>query len=262
MKLVDGTSVTRLLHSNQIFRNNTSGVRGVSFRKADMRWVAYISFKGKKTLGAFKTMEEAVEARKRAEAGLYESFLAQYYASQPASPTSSEDMTTPAATTSDSTTEVDVDDAESSELCVGKTDGDHGEHSSVDGMDKTEHGEDSGVDKPEPSDKERLYFSTHPDLAREYEAWNARPPYLLAHTRMDVFNQKMRRDNTSGVTGVRFEKGKWVATITFQKKDYYLGRYEEMEEAVKARREAEERLHGPFLEWYEEVYVPNRHKKP
>ena len=75
---------------------------------------------------------------------------------------------------------------------------------------------------------------------------------------MDVFNQKLRSDNTSGATGVRFEKGKWVATITFQKKGYYLGRFSEMSDAVKARKEAEAQLYGPFLEWYENVYLPGR----
>ena len=80
---IDGTSITRLENSSTIFRNNTSGIRGVSFRTQDMRWVAYISFKGKKkTLGAFKTIEEAKEARRRAEQVLYERFLEEYYQSQ------------------------------------------------------------------------------------------------------------------------------------------------------------------------------------
>ena len=83
-KRVDGTSVTRILHSDRVFKNNTSGVRGVSFRKQDMKWVAYISFKGrKKTLGAFKNLDEAVRVRREAEKELYETFLEEYYANHP-----------------------------------------------------------------------------------------------------------------------------------------------------------------------------------
>ena len=67
-----------------MFKNNTSGVRGVSFRTQDMRWVAYISFKGKKiTLGAFHTIEEAAAARKKAEEELWGSFLEEYYSDHP-----------------------------------------------------------------------------------------------------------------------------------------------------------------------------------
>ena len=55
------------------------------------------------------------------------------------------------------------------------------------------------------------FFSTRPELREALEAWLACPPYIINHTRMDVFdNEKIRSDNTSGVTGVRFEKGKWV----------------------------------------------------
>lgn len=49
--------------------------------------------------------------------------------------------------------------------------------------------------------------------------------------------------NTSGHTGVYWNKqsGKWVAQITFKRKTYYLGSYERIEDAVKARRRGEER---------------------
>jgi len=59
-----------------------------------------------------------------------------------------------------------------------------------------------------------------------------------------------RKNNTSGYTGVYREKsGHWVAYISFKKKRYWLGRYRELEDAVKARKSAEA-IHKDFLEWY------------
>ena len=57
--------------------------------------------------------------------------------------------------------------------------------------------------------------------------------------------------NTSGYTGVYKNRrtGKWAAQITFKGKTYYLGSYEKIEDAVKARQRGEE-IHDDFLEWY------------
>lgn len=60
----------------------------------------------------------------------------------------------------------------------------------------------------------------------------------------------VRRNNTSGVPGVDWlaEKQRWRATICFQGRRRYLGSYGSFEEAVKARKRAEEELFRPFLE--------------
>lgn len=57
--------------------------------------------------------------------------------------------------------------------------------------------------------------------------------------------------NTSGHTGIYQNKktGKWVAQITFKGKTYYLGSYEKIEDAVKARLRGEE-LHDEFIQQY------------
>lgn len=60
----------------------------------------------------------------------------------------------------------------------------------------------------------------------------------------------IRSDNTSGVRGVHPQGGRWVATIGFQGKSYYLGIYSDLEKAAQVRRQAEKELHGTFLEWY------------
>ena len=62
------------------------------------------------------------------------------------------------------------------------------------------------------------------------------------------------KSNKSGVTGVCFNSrtNKWLANISFKKKRYFLGSFTNKEEAIKARKEAEEKLFKPFLESLEE----------
>lgn len=64
----------------------------------------------------------------------------------------------------------------------------------------------------------------------------------------------VRKNNTSGVPGVDWwtSKGRWRASICFKKKRYYLGSYIRFEDAVKARKNAEENLHDQFLREYAE----------
>lgn len=59
----------------------------------------------------------------------------------------------------------------------------------------------------------------------------------------------VRRNNTSGVPGVEWvsAKGLWRATICFKGRRHYLGGYSKFEDAVKARKRAEEELFEPFL---------------
>ncbi len=55
---------------------------------------------------------------------------------------------------------------------------------------------------------------------------------------------KKRKDGSIGQTRYR-------AVITFKKKTYLLGTYDKLEMAAKARKKAEDRLYGEFLEEYE-----------
>ena len=65
--------------------------------------------------------------------------------------------------------------------------------------------------------------------------------------------KKARIDNKSGYPGVFQEKsGKWIAYINFKKKRYWLGRFSNKEDAIRARRRGEE-MHDDFLEWYEGI---------
>lgn len=60
----------------------------------------------------------------------------------------------------------------------------------------------------------------------------------------------VRKNNTSGVPGVDWLicKQRWRASICFKGRRYYLGSYKHFEDAVKARKQAEEELHDKFLE--------------
>lgn len=61
-------------------------------------------------------------------------------------------------------------------------------------------------------------------------------------------NRSLYSCNTSGVAGVYFDKQrkKWVASITYNHKKFYLGRYAVKEEAVLARLTKEVELYKEF----------------
>lgn len=67
-----------------------------------------------------------------------------------------------------------------------------------------------------------------------------------------ISNNIPNRLNTSGYKGVYWDnaRSKWHAQIVFKGKAYNLGRYINKEDAIKARKEAEEKMFGKFLKWY------------
>lgn len=74
-----------------------------------------------------------------------------------------------------------------------------------------------------------------------------------------MIEHRMKRtisSNTSGYNGVyrNRKSGRWTAQITFKGKTYYLGSFDDIEDAVKARRRGEE-MYEDFLEWYYQVYL-------
>lgn len=72
--------------------------------------------------------------------------------------------------------------------------------------------------------------------------------------------RRLNKNNSSGVRGVTFDKkrNKWVAQITFQRKNYYLGRYDTKEEAIAARKAGEEKYYGKYRK--ELSKCPNQEK--
>lgn len=68
---------------------------------------------------------------------------------------------------------------------------------------------------------------------------------LRATTRsLNKFNVGLIATNTSGMKGVRWDasRGKWFAFITIMRKMYNLGRFDNVEEALDARKRAESKL--------------------
>lgn len=75
--------------------------------------------------------------------------------------------------------------------------------------------------------------------------------YLRDNTNIKMISkEKPQKNNKSGKTGVCWDKDlqKWRAYITFQGKRYKLGAYKDKEDAIRAREEAEEKLHKKYLE--------------
>lgn len=65
----------------------------------------------------------------------------------------------------------------------------------------------------------------------------------------NLMNQKMRVNNTSGVTGVSWaaKSKKWSAQIQVRGKMISLGRFVDKDEAIRVRQEAEDRYFGEFM---------------
>lgn len=68
-----------------------------------------------------------------------------------------------------------------------------------------------------------------------------------------ITNTEPTAANTSGVRGVIWNKRtqKWRAMLVFKNKSHYLGEYYDFNDAVKARKLAEEKYFLPFLEGLE-----------
>ncbi len=64
-------------------------------------------------------------------------------------------------------------------------------------------------------------------------------------------SQKLPASNTTGVKGVYRVRGKYMAKIVFQKRQYFLGTYNTLEEASAARHEADELISAQAVSIYE-----------
>ncbi len=64
-----------------------------------------------------------------------------------------------------------------------------------------------------------------------------------------IKNKRMQKNNTSGVTGISFHirKGQWYARISFLGKSHSLGYFDKLDDAITARKKAEEKLFDRFV---------------
>ena len=67
-------------------------------------------------------------------------------------------------------------------------------------------------------------------------------------TYIPSLTQKISKNNKTGVKGVCWDKRrkKWNASIYFKGKCYQLGRFDDINDAIEARRNKEEELFGPY----------------
>lgn len=77
---------------------------------------------------------------------------------------------------------------------------------------------------------------------------NRKSNLRLATFSQNEMNKKIGINNQSGVVGVYLDKAsnKWTAQIGFNNKTLYLGRFDDFNDAVIARKQAEERYFGDF----------------
>ena len=77
---------------------------------------------------------------------------------------------------------------------------------------------------------------------------NRKTNLRIATRSQNIANKGLMSSNTSGVTGVTWNKNKekWEANISTNCKRIYLGSYSNFEDAVKARKQAEEKYFGEF----------------
>lgn len=76
-------------------------------------------------------------------------------------------------------------------------------------------------------------------------------------TRKSALKAKLHKGNTSGHKGVAWikQRNKWRAYIGYRGKQITLGHFDNKDDAIKARKLAEEKYHKPYLE------DENGHKK-
>lgn len=75
---------------------------------------------------------------------------------------------------------------------------------------------------------------------------------LKEHTKLSSLSQSISSNNTSGVKGVHWNSARkmWVAQLEFQRVKVLHSEFTKKEDAIKARREAEEKYFKPILEKY------------
>lgn len=70
-------------------------------------------------------------------------------------------------------------------------------------------------------------------------------------TRISALKQKVNANSKTGFKGIsKIKDGKYIARIKFRGKDIHLGTYDDIEEAKKARKKAEELYFKPILDMY------------
>lgn len=233
---IEGTCV-EMLAARTVRKNNTSGTPGVDWMAKKQRWRASICFKGKRRyLGSYERFEDAVQARKRAEEELFDTFLDVYSGKVPQSELRDMKEVCPPRNRDYSTQRLDLTGQRFGKLTVLAPAENIGHMTSW--LCRCDCG------------KEAVVMTAHLRSGQTTSCGCKPTGTFVDGTFIELLRSKtIRSNNTSGVTGVEWipVTNKWKAVIFFKGKRYYLGCYEKFEDAVKARKRAEEELHDKFV---------------
>lgn len=77
---------------------------------------------------------------------------------------------------------------------------------------------------------------------------NRKSNLRIATPQQNAMNKSIQPNNTSGIPGIswRADRNKWRVYITVNKKQITLGMFEDKEDAINARKEAEKKYFGKF----------------
>lgn len=83
---------------------------------------------------------------------------------------------------------------------------------------------------------------------------NRKSNLRITTDQQNSFNQSKRKNNTSGIIGVSWwnRDNNWMAQIKYNYKRYFLGYYDNIDDAIKARLQAE-------LKYFGKDFAPQRH---
>ena len=237
---IDGTCV-EMIRANTVRSNNTSGVPGVEWMASKQKWRATICFKGRRRyLGSYGKFEDAVQARKRAEAELFDTFLDVYDGKRPESALRDIEEVCPPIPRYDN--RLDLTGQRFGMLTVLAP------AENIGSMTAWRCRCDCG--------KETVVMTGHLRDGHTTSCGCKPSVTLIDGTCVELIQSKrVRRNNTSGVTGVTWnnQQNRWDATLMFKGERHYLGGYGKFEDAVQARKRAEEELHEPFLREFAEA---------
>lgn len=237
---IDGTCV-EMIRTRPVRSNNTSGVTGVDWLASKGRWRATICFKGKRRyLGSYEKLEDAVKARKRAEEEVFEPFLSACAGEVPPSGLRPIEEACPPVARDYNDQRLDLAGERFGMLTVLEP------AENIGAMTAWRCRCDCG--------KELAVMTGH--LRSGQTSCGCKPSCnFVDGTCIELLRAKtIRKNNTSGVTGVDWNASanKWKASICFKGKRHYLGCYANFEDAVKARKMAEERYHDSFVREFDE----------
>lgn len=96
---------------------------------------------------------------------------------------------------------------------------------------------------------EELHARTREDMISALEAHEKT---LVEGTNISMLNDKKQKNNKSGIKGVCFDvsRQKWVACLNLKGTKILFKRFDSKQDAVNARKEAEEKYFKPILEKY------------